>query len=67
MLTMKMEAGMSGCTCKERKVLTVSLDESLELLEVDFLFGTSSTHRFFVGLFSVVDVVCASLPSDLLY
>ena len=35
-------------------VLTVSLDESLELLEVDFLFGTSSTHCFFVDVFSVV-------------
>jgi len=54
MLTMKMEAGMSGCTCKERKVLTVSLDESLELLEVDFLFGTSSTHCYCVDVFSVV-------------
>jgi hypothetical protein len=26
------------------KSLTVSLDENLELLEVDLLFGTSSTH-----------------------
>ena len=54
MLTMKMEAGISGRTCNEEKVLTVSLDESLELLEVDFLFGTSSTHCFCFDLFTVV-------------
>jgi hypothetical protein len=66
MLTMKMEAGVSGCTCKEEKVLTVSLDESLELLEVDLLFGTSSTHCILVYLV-LFSVVCASLPSDLLY
>jgi len=33
---------------EEEKVLTVSLDESLELLEVNFLFGTRSTHCFCV-------------------
>jgi hypothetical protein len=51
---------------KREGVLTVSLNESLELLEVDLLFGTSSTHciLMYLVLFSVV---CASLPSDLLY
>jgi hypothetical protein len=52
-------------TMKEEKLLTVSLDESLELLEVDFLFGTSSTHCILMNL--LFSVVCASLPSDLLY
>ena len=37
---------------EEEEVLTVSLDESLELLEVDLLFGTSSTHCLF-DLFTV--------------
>ena len=35
---------------EEEEVLTVSLDESLELLEVDLLFGTSSTHCFCVDV-----------------
>jgi hypothetical protein len=56
---------VAGHVKKREGSLTVSLDESLELLEVNFLFGTSSTHCLLICV--LFSVVCASLPSDLLY
>jgi hypothetical protein len=44
--------------------LTVSLDESLKLLEVNLLFGTSSTHCLFDLLF--VGVLVYALVSQVI-